>query len=158
MRFWMDLGRLLERFWVDFGSKLGGKLRPSWHQNPTKSDTKTIATKQHPKRRSPSHASNFRKLWEASWGPLRVLENGVPEALGPCGATHKRHTPQRSRPGGGYTILYYTLLYYTLLYAILYYTILYYILYYTILYYTILYYTIYTILYTTYIYTRQIVL
>ena len=33
MRFWMDLGGLLERFWVDFGPKLGGKLGPSWHQN-----------------------------------------------------------------------------------------------------------------------------
>ena len=29
----MDLGRLLEGFWMDLASKLGGKLGPSWHQN-----------------------------------------------------------------------------------------------------------------------------
>ena len=35
MRFWMHLGWLLERFWLDFGSKLGGKTKPNWHPNPT---------------------------------------------------------------------------------------------------------------------------
>ena len=30
----MDFGWLLGRFLVDFGAKLGGKLEPSWHQNP----------------------------------------------------------------------------------------------------------------------------
>ena len=29
----MDVGRLLDRFFVDFGSVLGGKLAPSWHHN-----------------------------------------------------------------------------------------------------------------------------
>ena len=32
MRFWMDFGWLLERCWVDFGSKLEAKLEQSWHQ------------------------------------------------------------------------------------------------------------------------------
>ena len=27
----MDVGRLLDRFLVDFGSKLEGKMEPSWH-------------------------------------------------------------------------------------------------------------------------------
>ena len=33
MRFWIDLGWLLDRFLVDFGPKLAAKLGPSWHQN-----------------------------------------------------------------------------------------------------------------------------
>ena len=32
----MDFERLLNRFWEDFGTKLGGKLGPSCHQNPKK--------------------------------------------------------------------------------------------------------------------------
>ena len=32
----MDVGRLLEWFLVDFGTILGGKLAPSWHQNQKK--------------------------------------------------------------------------------------------------------------------------
>ena len=32
----MDFGRLLNRFWKDFGTKLGSKLEPSCHQNPKK--------------------------------------------------------------------------------------------------------------------------
>ena len=43
MRFWMDLGWLLERFGVDFGSKLGGKLGPGWHPNPENEGTKTMS-------------------------------------------------------------------------------------------------------------------
>ena len=39
----MDVGRLLDRFLVDFGTVLGGKLAPSWHQNPKKEGTKTIS-------------------------------------------------------------------------------------------------------------------
>ena len=27
----MDVGRLLDRFLVDFGSRLEGKMEPSWH-------------------------------------------------------------------------------------------------------------------------------
>ena len=43
MRFGMDFGGLLERFWSDFGPKLGGKLGPSWHQNRRKWGTKTMS-------------------------------------------------------------------------------------------------------------------
>ena len=33
IKFWMDFGRLLDRFLVDFGAKLGAKLEPSWTKN-----------------------------------------------------------------------------------------------------------------------------
>ena len=39
----MGFGWLLGRFLVDFGTKLGGKLGSSWHQNPIKWDTKTMS-------------------------------------------------------------------------------------------------------------------
>ena len=39
----LGFGCLLGRFLVDFGTKLGGKLEPSWHQNPIKWDTKTMS-------------------------------------------------------------------------------------------------------------------
>ena len=39
----MDVGRLLDRFLIDFGTVLGGKLAPSWHQNPKKESTKTMS-------------------------------------------------------------------------------------------------------------------
>jgi hypothetical protein len=39
----MDVGRLLDRFFIDFGTVLGGKLAPSWHQNPKKEGTKTMS-------------------------------------------------------------------------------------------------------------------
>ena len=39
----MHLGWLLERFWVDFGAKLGVELEPSWHQNLRKWGTKTMS-------------------------------------------------------------------------------------------------------------------
>ena len=32
----LEFGTLLGRIWVDFGSNLGAKLDPSWHQNPKK--------------------------------------------------------------------------------------------------------------------------
>ena len=35
----LGFGCLLGRFLVDFGTKLGGKLGSSWHQNPIKWDT-----------------------------------------------------------------------------------------------------------------------
>ena len=44
----MDLGRLLDRFLVDFGTKLGGKLRPSWHQN-LKNEGSKMMSKNHQK-------------------------------------------------------------------------------------------------------------
>ena len=37
----MDLGWPLDYFLVDFGTILGGKLAPSWHQNQKKEGTKT---------------------------------------------------------------------------------------------------------------------
>ena len=43
MRFGMDFGGLLERFWSDFGSKLGAELWLSWHQNRKKWGTKTMS-------------------------------------------------------------------------------------------------------------------
>ena len=39
----MDIGRLLGRFLVDYGTILGGKLAPSWHQNLKKEGTKTMS-------------------------------------------------------------------------------------------------------------------
>ena len=36
MQVGLEFGPLLGRFLVDFGAKLGGKLEPSWHQNPKK--------------------------------------------------------------------------------------------------------------------------
>ena len=36
----MGIGRLLDRFLVDFGTILGGKLAPKWHQNQKKVGTK----------------------------------------------------------------------------------------------------------------------
>ena len=36
MQVGLVFGPLLARIWVDFGAKLGGKLDPSWHQNPEK--------------------------------------------------------------------------------------------------------------------------
>ena len=38
-------GSLLGRIWVDLAAKLGGKLDPSWHQNPEKRGPKTMPTK-----------------------------------------------------------------------------------------------------------------
>ena len=45
MQVGLEFGPLLGRFLVDFGSKLGGKLRPSWHQNPENEGTKTMTKK-----------------------------------------------------------------------------------------------------------------
>ena len=39
----IDFGWLLDRFLVDFGTQVGGKLGPSWHQNLKKSDAKMIS-------------------------------------------------------------------------------------------------------------------
>ena len=45
MEFGMDVGRLLDRFLVDLGTLLGGKLAPSWHQNQKKIMKKAIDDK-----------------------------------------------------------------------------------------------------------------
>ena len=34
---------VFDRFWIDFGPNLGGKLGPSWHQNPKNEGTKTMS-------------------------------------------------------------------------------------------------------------------
>ncbi len=49
----MNIERLLERFCRDFSSKLGGKLGPSWQQNPKNEVAKTIS-KKHQKSRGPN--------------------------------------------------------------------------------------------------------
>ena len=36
MQVGLEFGTLLGRFLVDFGTNLGAKLEPSWHQNPKK--------------------------------------------------------------------------------------------------------------------------
>ena len=41
----MDVGRLLDRFLIDLGTILGGKLAPSCHKNPKKEGTKTMSKK-----------------------------------------------------------------------------------------------------------------
>ena len=47
MQVGMDFGSLLDRFLIDFetklGAKLGAKLGPSWHQNRKKRGTKTMS-------------------------------------------------------------------------------------------------------------------
>ena len=50
MRFWMDFGWLLERCWVDFGSKLEAKLEPSWHQKRRKREYENYVKKRCPKK------------------------------------------------------------------------------------------------------------
>ena len=43
----MDVGRLLDRFWIDFGTILGGKLAPSWHQNQKNEGSKRTPKSMH---------------------------------------------------------------------------------------------------------------
>ena len=43
MRFCIDFGWLLDRFWSDFGPKLGGKMGPSWQQNLKNGSPKTMS-------------------------------------------------------------------------------------------------------------------
>ena len=45
MQVGLEFGALLDRFLVDFGAKLGGKLGPSWHQHPEKRGPKTMLKK-----------------------------------------------------------------------------------------------------------------
>ncbi len=39
----MDVGELLDWVLIDFGTVLGGKLAPSWHQNQKKESAKTMS-------------------------------------------------------------------------------------------------------------------
>ena len=43
MQVGLEFGSLLGRFSVDFGSKLGGKLMPSWYQNRKNEGPKTMS-------------------------------------------------------------------------------------------------------------------
>ncbi len=66
----MDLGWLLDRFWMDLGPKLGVKLGASWHTNQMQWGTKTMSTK-HQKSRDASVRKWYavvREIW--SW-PLK---------------------------------------------------------------------------------------
>ena len=45
MQVGLGFGALLERFLVDFGAKLGGKLDPSCYQHPEKEGPKTMLKK-----------------------------------------------------------------------------------------------------------------
>ena len=96
----MDFGWLLDRFLVDLGTKLGGKLGSSWHFNPIKLDTKTMSTN-HQK----SGAARVRR-WHAvvrrwSWvlAPEESLRDPLileykRKAIGP------RNTPSRAQGPG----------------------------------------------------------
>ena len=58
MQVGLEFGGLLGRFLVDFGSKLGGKLRPSWHQNQKNEGPKTMSKKHQkiePRRAATTH-------------------------------------------------------------------------------------------------------
>ena len=59
----MDFGWLLDRFLADFGTKLRGKLEPSWHQNPKNECTKKMFKKRFKKRpeNQPSWAGKAKK-------------------------------------------------------------------------------------------------
>ena len=52
----MDSGWLLDRFLLDFGTKLRDKLGPSWHQNLKHGGPKTRSKKEL-KKKSAGHAS-----------------------------------------------------------------------------------------------------
>ena len=41
----LEIGSLLGRFLVDFGTKLGRKLDPSWYQHPEKRGPETMSKK-----------------------------------------------------------------------------------------------------------------
>ena len=47
MRCGIDLGWLLDRFFIDLGPKLGGKMEPSWDQNLKNGGPKTMSTNMH---------------------------------------------------------------------------------------------------------------
>ena len=71
MQVGMEFGTLLGWIWVDFGSKLGAKLEPSWHQNP-----KNRTPKKHQKndkKVEPQRSGRKAVLW-----PLKILQSRVP--------------------------------------------------------------------------------
>ena len=64
MQVGLGFGALLGRFLVDFGTKLGGKLGPSWHQNPKNEGTKTMS-----KNVMKKLSAAVRKCLQAGGGP-----------------------------------------------------------------------------------------
>ena len=56
----MDVGRLGDRILVDFGTILGAKLAPKWHQNQKKRSPKTMSENEYKKKAA-------RKALGASW-------------------------------------------------------------------------------------------
>ena len=91
----MDVGRLWDRFFIDFGTVLGGKLAPSWHQNPKKEGTNTMSKNEWLK----THAG-VRGVGECGGGsgPLKTFKNTLGNPL----ETYKEHdvTPLSWRCGG----------------------------------------------------------
>ena len=71
----MDVGRLLDRFLVDFGTVLGGKLAPSWHQNPKKDGTKTMSKNEWSKTHARTRECPRRAAREMRSGPLKTIKN-----------------------------------------------------------------------------------
>ena len=98
MRFWMDLAWLLERFEVDFGSKLGGKLGPSWHQNPKKKGTKMMSKKVMQKVH-PAHPES-REI--GGWGSLIGQSPNTLTTLWQQDSRGHQTLPSGTRSGGGY--------------------------------------------------------
>ena len=70
----MGIGRLLDRFLVDFGTILGGKLAPSWHQNPKKDDPKKKSKNEWLKIHATVRAG--RRCRRRKWGsgPLKTIK------------------------------------------------------------------------------------
>ena len=79
MQVGMDSGWLLERFGIDFGSKLGGKLGPSWHQNLKNGGPKTMSKKDL-KKMSASRASHE---GNEGVGPYKYISPHCRTVMGP---------------------------------------------------------------------------
>ena len=118
----MDVGRLLDRFFVDFGTKLGGKLGSSWHKSKKlayQSDIKK-SSKNKPRKELRENQENWSlSLRESLRDPLNQstrVQEGKPR--------HQKHSPQGTRPRGGYIYIYiYTYIYvyiYTYIYIYIY--------------------------------------
>ena len=90
MQVGLAFGTLLGRFWVDFGSKLGGKLGPSWHQNAKNEGPKTMS-KKGMRTWTPAHASRGGGApYNQSIKPSKDQTMGI------------RTLPSGTRPGGGF--------------------------------------------------------
>ena len=72
MQVGFEFGALLGRIWVDFGTELGGKLEPSWHQNLKKWDTEKSSKNEHAGRVPANPEPGV--CW-----PLRILQPQGPQ-------------------------------------------------------------------------------